>query len=99
MTDKDGDDGNIRYIHQKQTEATESSKNMYYQVTSVIPIKEAERLMKLHYLTESGYLDILGLLNRLQEHNLKRIKQAKLLAISVPLISTAAIILTYLWSK
>lgn len=99
MTDKDGDDGNVRYIHQKQTADTDDSKNMYYQITSVIPIKEAERLMKLHYLTESGYLDILGLLNTLQARNIKQIKNSSMISAAVSIVVTTSIIFAYLWSK
>ena len=101
MKDKDGgDEGNIRYLHPpKSGEDSETAKYMYYQVTPVVPVKEGERLMKLHYLTESGYLDILGLLNKLQEHNLKKIKQTLVYAILVAVSSASLTVLLMLGLK
>lgn len=49
-----------------------STKNTYYAVTPVIQVEEADRLIRLRYMTESGYLDILGVLNQIQVHNKRR---------------------------
>jgi len=47
-------------------------KGVYYAVTPVVPIEEGDRLIKMKYMTESGYLDLLGILNHMQLHNKKK---------------------------
>jgi len=59
-------------------------KGVYYAVTPVVPVEEGDRLIKMKYMTESGYLDLLGVLNQMQMHNKKRNK----LAISIATISS-----------
>lgn len=49
-----------------------STKNSYYAVTPVVQVDEADRLIRLKYMTESGYMDILGILNQVMVHNKKR---------------------------
>lgn len=58
-----------------------STKNLYYAVQPVIMVEEGERLIRLKYMTESGYLDILGVLNQIQLHNKKRHRMAINLAV------------------
>jgi len=46
-----------------------SDRRLYYAVQPVISVEEGERLIRLKYMTESGYLDILGIMNQVQVHN------------------------------
>jgi hypothetical protein len=88
MTDgKDNDTDNI--IDFKKAKKKDSSgggddgsreKYMYYAVQPVVLVEESERLIRLKYMTESGYLDLLGLLNQIQTHNSKKIRTAMITA-------------------
>lgn len=66
-------------------------KNLYYAVQPVIAIDEGERLIRLKYMTESGYFDILGIMNQMQIHNKKRYVLAQSLSILAIIISVTAI--------
>jgi hypothetical protein len=58
-----------------------NKKHMYYAVQPVIMVDEADRLVRLKYMTESGYLDLLGILNQIQIHNKKMYRNAMIAAV------------------
>lgn len=101
MTDgKDNDTDNI--IDFKKAKKKDSSgdgddgsreKYMYYAVQPVVLVEESERLIRLKYMTESGYLDLLGLLNQIQTHNSKKIRTAMITASVSVGVAVMAIIL------
>ena len=53
------------------TDGPGEDRALYYAVTPVIPVDEGDKLIRLKYMTENGYLDILGILNQIQIHNKK----------------------------
>lgn len=79
------------------TDGGPDRKLMYYEVSPVIHIDEAEKLMTHKYLTQSGYLDILGLLNQIQEYNMKKVR--KVLTTSILAAIATAALTTVLLSR
>lgn len=98
----DMDDGNI-IDFKKKKDSKESAaagegpeeKHIFYQVDVLIGKREAERLIALKYMTESGYLDLMGLLNQIQEHNLRKISKVlwTSVGISVAITTLVAVII------
>lgn len=66
----------------------EPPKNAFYSVTPVVPVAEAEDLIRLKYMTESGYLDILGIINQLQAHNKRRMRTTLERVVAINILST-----------
>jgi hypothetical protein len=78
----DNDNDNVIDMRSKKEKKKEqasqeepSTKNMYYEVSPLVGVKEAERLIKMKYMTDTGYLDLLGLLNEIQANNLKKMNR------------------------
>lgn len=66
----------------------ETPKNAYYSVTPVVPVVEADELIRLKYMTESGYLDILGIINQIQSHNKRRMRATMERVVAINILST-----------
>ena len=66
----------------------ETPKNAFYSVTPVVPVAEAEDLIRLKYMTESGYLDILGIINQIQSHNKRRMRTTLERVVAINVLST-----------
>jgi hypothetical protein len=66
----------------------EPPKNAFYSVTPVVPVAEAEDLIRLKYMTESGYLDILGIINQIQAHNKRRMRTTLERVVAINVLST-----------
>lgn len=66
----------------------EAPKNAFYSVTPVVPVAEAEDLIRLKYMTESGYLDILGIINQIQSHNKRRMRTTLERVVAINVLST-----------
>lgn len=74
----DGTDGN-------------EQKALYYAVQPVIMVEEGDRLIRLRYMTENGYLDILGIMNQIQIHNRTKFRQLTLIAVSGWILALTAL--------
>lgn len=78
----DNDNDNVIDMQSKKDKKKEQAsqeepekKNMYYEVSVLVGVNEAERLIKMKYMTTTGYLDLLGILNEIQSNNLKRMNR------------------------
>lgn len=69
-----------------------STKNMYYEVSPLVGVREAERLIKMKYMTDTGYLDLLGLLNEIQLNTVKRMNRVLWTSILLSATTTVAIL-------
>ena len=54
----------------------------------MVPVVEADELIRLKYMTESGYLDILGIINQIQSHNKRRMRATMERVVAINILST-----------
>ncbi len=71
-----------------------SGRNLYYAVQAVVALEEGERLIRLKYMTETGYLDILGIMNQVQLHNKRRFQIVGAIAAVGVVLSLTGVLLT-----
>lgn len=95
----DNDNDNVIDMRSKKEKKKEQAaqeepekKNMYYEVSTLIGIEEAERLIRLKYMTNTGYLDLLGLLNQIQANNLKKMNKILWTSMLLSAATTVAIL-------
>ena len=104
MTDepKDPKDNVVDFSRAKSSNSKKDSTegggtegdNLNYAVQPVIMVEEGERLIRLKYMTESGYLDILGVLNQIQLHNKARFRTVGIMAVVGWILACTGILLT-----
>ena len=71
-------------------------KALYYAVQPVVMVEEGDRLIRLRYMTENGYLDILGIMNQIQVHNRTKLRHLTMIAVSAWALSLTALAIV-LW--
>jgi hypothetical protein len=74
--------------------SSSSGRNLYYAVQAVVALEEGERLIRLKYMTETGYLDILGIMNQVQLHNKRRFQIVGAIAAVGVVLSLTGVLLT-----